>query len=232
MATSGVTTFNPTLREIMDEAYDRAGVPMRTGYDFTTAVRSMNFMFASEFSNRGLNMYEFAQSSLSLVSPTSSYALPTDTIGVLEGAIRTNAGNAATQSDIVISGVSMSDYIALPNKLSLGRPTQYTVQRETSGPVIYFYQAPDTAQTYAFFYWRLRRTQDAGTNPAYTADVPFRFYDAVVAGLAFRIACKRPEVESRVPRLKADYDEALDLAQREDRDRSSEIVVPYIARIC
>ncbi len=230
MATSGTATFNPVILEMFEEAYERTGLEMKTGYDVTTARRSFNLLMG-ELANRGLNMWTFDQESLTLTSPTSSYALPADTVDVLEGTIRSNVGNAATQSDIVISRVSLSDYMALPNKLTLGRPYQYTIMRETAGPVIYFYQAPDATQTYTFFYWRLRRIQDAGTSPANTADVPFRFTDAVISGLAYRLASKRREAMSLVPQLKAVYEEALALAQEEDRDRSSVMLTPFIGRV-
>ncbi len=183
-----------------------------------------------EFSNMQLNMWSEEDVSTTLVQGTTSYTLAADTVDVIDGAIRINAGNATTQADMVISRTSYSDYIAIPNKLSQGQPVQYAIQRLTAAPVIYFYPTPDGAQTYTFFHRRLRRLQDAGSVPsqsAVTADTPFRFYDAVIAGLAYRIASKRRESMPLVPQLKAVYDEALALAQDEDRDRASLMIVPY-----
>ena len=226
MATSGTATWNPSLVELFEESFERAGLEFRTGYDYTTAVRSFQLL-VSELANRGLNMWTFSQGTLPLVQGTSSYALPADTVDVLDGVIRTNSGNATSQADLVISRTSFSDYVATPNKLSQGRPTQYTVLRETAGPVIYFYQTPDGTQPYVFYYLRLRRIQDAGT-ALNTLDVPFRFLDSVIAGLAYRIASKRVSSMALVPQLKQVYEEALELAQSEDRDRSSISLLPYI----
>jgi len=226
MATSGTATWNPSILEIFEEAYERAGLEMRGGYDYTTAVRSFQLL-VSELANRGLNLWTYDQDTLTLVQGTASYSLPADTVDVLDGVIRTNSGNATSQADLVISRTSFSDYVATPNKLSQGRPTQYTVLRETAGPVIYFYQTPDGTTPYVFYYLRLRRIQDAGT-ALNTPDVPFRFLDAVIAGLAYRIASKRVSSMALVPQLKQVYEEALELAQSEDRDRSSISLLPYI----
>jgi hypothetical protein len=226
MATSGSTVFNPSIVEMLQEAYERAGLEMRSGYDVTTGRRSFNLLMV-EFANMQLNMWSEESVSLSLVQGTTSYALAADTVDVIEGTIRLNAGNTTTQSDLVISRTSMYDYIAVPNKLVQGQPTQYAVERGTDTPTVYFYPTPDGAQSYTFFYRRLRRLQNAGTTGAVTADTSFRFYDAVIAGLAYRIASKRREAMALVPQLKAAYDEALLLAQDEDRDRASLMLVPY-----
>ncbi len=229
MATSGVANFNPDLLTMYQEAADRCGVDFRTGYDYTSMQRSFNLLMV-ELSNHQLNLWTYDQESLPLVSGTTSYSLPADTIDVLDGTIRINAGNTFTQSDLVISRTSFSDYMAIPNKLATGQPTQFSIQRLTAGPVIYFYTTPDGSQPYVFFYNRLRRIQDAGSSPNYTADTPTRFIDAVIAGLAFRFASKKRECFDIVPRLKAEYAEAIALAQDEDRDRSSLLICPYITQ--
>lgn len=226
MATSGTATWSPSIIEMLQEAYERAGLEMRSGYDVTTGRRSFQLLMV-EFASMQLNMWSEESVSLTLTPSTTSYSLPADTVDVIEGTIRLNAGNVATQSDMVISRTSMFDYIAIPNKLTTGQPTQYAIERGVSTPTIYFYPTPDASQTYTFFYRKLRRLQDAGTTGLITADVPFRFYDAVIAGLAYRIASKRREAMALVPQLKAQYDEALLLAQDEDRDRASIMLVPY-----
>lgn len=226
MATSGSTVFEPSVIEMLQEAHERCGLEMRGGYDVTTGRRSFNLMMV-ELSNRQLNLWTEETVSLALVQGTTSYALPDDTIDVIEGAIRLNAGNSATQSDLVISRTSMYDYIAIPNKLMQNQPTQYAIERGVSAPTIYFYPTPDGAQAYTFYYRKLRRMQNAGTSGTTTADAPFRMYDAFIAGLAYRIACKRKEAFALIPQLKAQYDEALLLAEDEDRDRSSIMLVPY-----
>jgi len=226
MATSGSTVFFPTIVEMIQEAHERAGLDLRGGYDITTGRRSFNLLMV-ELSNQQLNLFSEESVSLTLTPSTTSYALAADTIDVIEGAIRLNAGNTSTQSDLVISRTSMYDYIAVPNKLVTGQPTQYAIERGVDNPTIYFYPTPDGAQTYTFFYRRLRRLQNAGTSGTTTADVNFRFLDAVIAGLAYRIACKRKEAFPLIPQLKQQYDEALLLAQDEDRDRASIMLVPY-----
>ncbi len=230
MATSGTATYNPSLLEIFQEAHDRALVPFRSGYDYTSAVRSFNLL-AVEMANRGLTMYLFEQGTLLLVQGTTSYALPADTIDILDGSIRLNSGNATTQTDINISRASFSDYQDIPNKLTQGQPTQYSILRGTATPTIYFYLTPDGTQTYYFYYLRLRRMQDAGTTATNTADCNFRFYDAVIAGLAYRIASKNRESIVLAPQLKAEYEAALELAQSEDRDRSSIMLLPGVGRV-
>ena len=227
MATSGTANWSPQLVEIFEEAYERIGVKMRTGYDYTTAIRSFQLLVV-ELANRGLNMWTFDTESLTLSAGTTSYSLPADTVDVLDGTIRINAGNSYTQSDLVISRTSWSDYMAIPNKLSQGQPTQYAILRETANPVIYFYETPDNTQTYTFFYSRLRRIQDAGTTPTNTIDTPFRFLDAVISGLAYRLASKRREAMVLVPQLKQVYEEAIELAQSEDRERASVMLLPYM----
>jgi len=226
MPTSGSTVFEPTVVEMLQEAYERTGLEMRTGYDVTTGRRSFNLMMI-EAANRQINMWTEESVSLTLTPSTTSYSLAADTIDVIEGTIRLNAGNTATQNDLVISRTSMYDYIAIPNKLVPGQPNQYAIERGVSTPTIYFYPTPDGAQTYTFFYRRLRRMQNAGTSGTTTADTNFRFYDAFIAGLAYRIACKRKEAFALIPQLKAQYEEALLLAEEEDRDRSSIMLVPY-----
>ena len=226
MPTSGSTVYVPTVIEMLQEAYERCGLEMRGGYDVTTGRRSFNLML-TELANRQLNLWTEETVSLTLSQGTTSYALAADTIDLIEGAIRLNAGNTATQVDLVISRTSMYDYIAIPNKLVPGQPTQYAIERGVDNPTVYFYPTPDGAQTYTFYYRRLRRMQNAGTSGTTTADTNFRFYDAFIAGLAYRIACKRKEAFALIPQLKAQYDEALLLAEDEDRDRASIMLVPY-----
>lgn len=226
MPTSGSTVYFPTIVEMIQEASDRCGLELRTGYEITSARRSFNLLMV-ELSNQQLNLFSEESVSLTLTPSTTSYALAADTIDVIEGTIRLNAGNTTTQNDLVISRTSMYDYIAIPNKLVTGQPNQYAIERGTENPTVYFYPTPDGAQTYTFFYRRLRRLQNAGTSGTTTPDINFRFLDCVIAGLAYRIACKRKEAFALIPQLKAQYDEALLLAQDEDRDRASLMLVPY-----
>jgi len=226
MATSGTTAFDMDFTEIAEEAWERAGKEMRSGYDLRTARRSMNLM-TIEWQNRGINMWTIDSGTISISADTAQYNLPADTIDLLDQVIRTNAGNATTQSDLTLSRIGVSTYAAIPNKLSTGRPIQVWVERLAT-PRINLYPVPDTS--YTFVYWRMRRMEDAG-NGVETADMTFRFLPALVAGLAYHIAMKVPELAERIAMLKTAYDEQYNLAAGEDREKTSENFVPRIARI-
>jgi hypothetical protein len=224
MAVSGTTAFNLDLTEIVEEAFERAGSEMRTGYDLRTARRSLNLMFA-EWANKGLNMWTFEQGSIVLVPGTATYNLPADTVDLLEHVIRTGAGNTATQADLTITRISVSTYATIPNKLQQARPIQVWIERKQEIPTITVWPVPDNAQTYTFVYWRLRRIDDAGTG-INTMDVPFRFLPCMVAGLAYHLALKVPGGGERLAVLKQQYDEAWDLASSEDREKAAIRFVP------
>jgi hypothetical protein len=307
VTTSGSATFNLDLNEYVEEAFERAGGQLRTGYDLKTARRSMNLLFA-DWSNRGVNMWTFEQNVLTLVQGQPTYALPDDTVDLLDHVIRTNPNSQSNQSDLTITRISMPTYATIPNKLAQGRPIQVWVQRLTSGsstlagtvqstisatatsiPItslvgvpnagfiligtelivfneiqaasgsdpayllncirgqdgttaathatsaaiqyvqkqsITIWPTPDTANTYQFVYWRMRRIQDAGSGGTKTMDVPFRFMPCLVAGLAYYIALKIPEGMSRLDILKQQYDEAWQNAANEDQDRAAVRFVP------
>ena len=299
--TSGASSFNLDLSEIVEEAFERAGSELRTGYDLKTARRSLNLLFA-DWANRGLNMWTFEQGTIPFVQGQNTYPLPNDTVDLMEHVIRTGAGNAATQADLSITRISVSTYATIPNKLQQARPIQIWVQRytgqisptgltvsggtlsatnttvtlsstvglpaagfvkidneiigygaisgntltscargqdnttaatHTSGTAVYWAQVPavtvwptpDGSQTYQLVYWRLRRTQDIGDG-VNVADVPFRFVPCMVAGLAYYLALKIPGAEARMSVLKAQYDEAWEVASTEDREKASIRFVP------
>ena len=228
MATSGTTAFNMDFTEIAEEAWERAGREMRSGYDLRTARRSMNLL-TIEWQNRGINMWTIDSGTVSLVSGTSQYTLPADTIDLLEQSIRTNAGNTNTQSDINISRVSVSTYAAIPNKLSQGRPIQIWIERLAEAPRVNVWPVPDS-NDYTLVYWRMRRVEDAGSG-AETADMNFRFLPSLVAGLAHQISMKDPALAQRIPMLKAEYEEQFMLAAGEDREKTSARFVPRVARV-
>tara|TARA_Y100001972_G_C7631855_1_gene317193 strand:- start:402 stop:1088 length:687 start_codon:yes stop_codon:yes gene_type:complete len=228
MATSGTTAFDMDFTEIAEEAWERAGREMRSGYDLRTARRSMNLM-TIEWQNRGLNLWTIDQQTQALTAGTSQYTLMTDTIDLLDHVIRTNAGNSATQSDLTISRIGVSTYASIPNKLSQGRPIQIWIERLRDAPRVNLWPVPDN-NTYTLVYWRMRRIEDAG-NGVETADMNFRFLPCLVAGLAYHIAMKDPDLVARVPILKQAYDEQYSLAAGEDREKTSEHFVPRVNRI-
>lgn len=228
MTTSGTTAFDMDFTEIAEEAWERAGSEMRSGYDLRTARRSMNLL-TIEWQNRGINMWTVDSGTINLVSGTSQYTLPADTIDLMEQVIRTNAGNATTQSDLNISRISVSTYSSIPNKLTTGRPIQVWVERLRDAPKINVWPVPDS-NDYTFVYWRMRRIEDAGSG-IQTPDMNFRFYPCLVAGLAYYIAMKIPDMAPRIEMLKAAYEEQFQLAAGEDREKASVRFVPRAARV-
>ena len=229
MATSGVATFNMDFTESAEEAWERAGREMRSGYDLRTARRSMNLL-TIEWVNRGINLWTIEAGSVDLVESTSQYTLDADTIDLLEHVIRTNAGNTSTQSDLTINRIGVGTYSSIPNKLTEGRPIQMWIDRQRDAPVLNLWPVPDQSDTYVLRYWRIRRIQDAGSGVE-TADMNYRFLPSLVAGLAYNIALKVPELMERVPMLKGVYEEAFALAAAEDREKTSDYYTPRIGAI-
>ena len=225
MTTSGTHAFNMDFTEIAEEAWERAGREMRSGYDLRTARRSMNLM-TIEWQNRGINLWTIDEGAVSLIKGISEYDLPVDTIDLLEQVIRTNSGVTATQSDLNIGRISVSTYASIPNKLTQGRPIQVWIERLRDNPKINVWPVPDS-NDYVFKYYRMRRIQDAGSGIE-TADMNFRFLPCLVAGLAYCISMKDPELAPRIPMLKAVYDEQFALAAGEDREKTSARFVPRI----
>ena len=239
--TTSTTAFNPTLVELCEEAYERCGKEMRSGYDLRTARRSLNFLL-SEWANRGINLWTIEEGSIPLVQGTVTYDLPDNTVDLVEHVIRTNADVTSNQTDLNISRISVSTYSTIPNKLTQGRPIQVWINRQSGQttdlpaataehPQINVWPSPDqgtlASPFYTFVYWRLRRMYDAGDG-ANVEDIPFRFQNALVAGLSFMLSQKIPGAENRVGPLKMAYDEAWMLASEEDRDKAPIRFVPRV----
>ena len=217
MATSGTTTFDLNIDDIVEEAFERCGIRVTTGYQLSSARRSLNLLFL-DWANRGLNLWTIEQQSYSLTQGTAEITLGSDTVNVISAVIRDNS--QGTQTDITIDRISREEYLNLPNKTVRARPAQYYAQRANTFKV-FLYPAPD--QAYSFVYYRIRRIQDAGayTN---TADVNFRFLPCLVSGLAYHLSLKfAPE---RIAPLKALYEEDFQRAALEDRDTASVSFVP------
>lgn len=303
MSTSGTTSFNLDLNNIVEEAFERCGLESRTGYDLKTARRSMNLM-AIEWANRGINLWTVEQQTISMVTGQPIYPLPVDTIDILDAVIRRNNGSTSNQIDINISRIAEPTYLAIPNKLTTGQPIQMYVNRQsgmenaisatlngtisatdttitlsstanlasvgfikidsetisysnisgnqlvncyrgqngttaaahTTGaaitvqnlPCVNLWPTPNPpGNQYTFVYYRLRRMQDAGTGGTYEQDIPFRLLPCFVAGLAYHMSMKKPEVDpNRIMMLQADYEKQWDLASSEDRDKASVRFVP------
>ena len=301
MSTTGTTVFNLDVNDLIEEAFERCGKELRTGYDFRTARRSMNLL-TIEWANKGINLWTVEQGVIPMVTGQAMYPYPSDTIDLMDMVIRQNNGTS-NQMDINISRIAEPTYMSLPNKLAQGRPIQVYINRQsgqenlsnalldgtigttdttitltsTSGltssgfikigsetisypnvngnqlincargqngttaaghttgstitvqnlPCINVWPTPNSpGSQYLFVYYRLRRIQDAGTG-TYVQDIPFRFIPAMVAGLAFHLSMKLPDVDpNRVTGLKMMYDESFQLAADEDRDKSPVRFVP------
>lgn len=234
MTTSGTSTFNLDLNNLVEEAFERCGAELRTGYDMRTARRSLNLL-TIEWANKGINLWTVEQGSIPMVQGTVTYSLPVDTIDLLDHVIRTQSG--INQTDINITRISVDTYSTIPNKLAQGRPIQVWINRQSGAnytatptvgidyPSINVWPCPDQSNYYTFVYWRLRRIQDAG-NGVDTQDIPFRMLPAMVAGLAYYLSLKIPDALNRVEMLKAMYDEAWQLAADEDREKASLRLAP------
>ena len=217
MAVSGSNDFELDVADYIEEAFERCGLEVRTGYDLKTAKRSLNLMLA-DWANRGLNRWTIQQTTTTTSSGTLEYNLGTDTIDVLSAVIRTGTGT--NQSDTTLTRLSRDAYINVPNKNTQAKPNQYYIDRQIN-PVLKLYPTPD--DTYSIVYDRLVRMDDADTFTN-TFDMPFRFYPCLSAGLAYYIALKRaPE---RIQMLKAVYEEEFERAAAEDRDRASLSLTP------
>ena len=227
MATSGTIAFNPKLSEIFEESYERAGFELVNGNDFKTAVRSFNFMMA-EWANRGLNLWTIDTEDITLVSGTSTYTLSVANAVDLYHLVH-RKGTGSSQFDTAMTRISAVDYSAIANKNQTGQPTQFWVDRKLDGPVINVWPVPSSADTLVV--WFLRRVEDAGTTAAVTADIPFRFLPALVAGLSYHVSVKKRAPMDRVMALKQVYEIEYELAAGEDRDKSSFRVAPSIGRI-
>jgi hypothetical protein len=217
MATSGTATFDLNIEELVEEAFERCGMRVTTGYQLSSARRSLNLLFL-DWANRGLNLWTIEQATYSLTTGSPSFALPVTTINVISAVIRDPS--VSPSADITIDRISREEYLNVPDKTTRARPAQYYVERSNT-PTVYLYPAPD--KTYTFVYYKIRRIQDAGayTN---TADVNFRFLPCMVSGLAYYLSIKfAPE---RAAALKAIYDEDFARAAAEDRDTASVQFVP------
>jgi len=221
MATTGTTNFNLDLNQLVEEAFERCGAELRTGYDLRTARRSLNLL-TIEWANRGINLWTVEQGAIALVQGTATYNLPADTIDLLDFVVRTGTGSS--QQDISISRIAVPTYATIPNKNAQGRPIQVYVDRQAEIPTITVWPVPNN-ETYTFQYWKLKRIDDAGTG-VNTQEIPFRFLPCMVAGLAFYLSLKIPGAGDRTQFLKQEYEEQWLLASTEDREKATLSITP------
>ena len=215
----------PALSELFEEAYERAGLEMRSGYDLKTARRSLNIM-TLEWQNRGLNLFTIEAQTLPLVAGTATYTLPADTIDIIEHQLRTGSGTS--QLDAYIERMSVSTYSQQGSKNVGGRPSQIYVQRNATDVQVTLWPVPDATTTYTLAYYRLKGIDglSSGIGGA-TETIPPRFVPALVSGLAYYIAMKKPEVAERVAPLQQEYEKQFAMAADQDQDRSTLRIVPF-----
>lgn len=223
MATSGTATFTPDLSEVIEEAYEQAGLEVRSGYDVRSARRSLNLL-ALDWANRGYNLWTIEQREVALTQGVAQYPLPTDTIDVMEMVIRTISGNQT--SDVSIARVGMATFAAIPSKQNTGRPVQAWIDRQAQ-PILNLWPIPDN-NTYTFVYWRMRRIQDTGNSGQLTLDIPARFYPCLISGLAYKIGLKKNVPLDRLATLKTEYEQAWQAAADEDRERVAFTMTPKV----
>ena len=313
MTTTGTSVFNLDVNDLIEEAFERCGQELRTGYNFRTARRSLNLL-TIEWANRGINLWTIEEGQIPLYPNQAIYALPNDTIDLLDQVTRTNAGTGTNQIDININRISESTYSTIPNKYAQGRPIQVWINRQTAetnattcqvatqnvqsgdttiylsdvtqlaaagfikldNELISYSNLTQTGNTagyisycgrgqqntvaashaigtavsvarppsiniwplpnqgaigtpfYMFVYWRMRRMQDAGTGTR-AQDIPVRFLECMVAGLAYKMAMKLPDVDpNRIATLKAEYEQQFQLAAEEDREKANIRFVPRV----
>jgi hypothetical protein len=216
MAVSGSTDFELDVSDYIEEAFERCGLEVRTGYDLKTAKRSLNLLFA-DWANRGLNQWTIEQRTLTLTQGTGFYNLGTDVIDVLSAVLRRSG------TDLTMDRISRDQYISIPTKTTQSRPTQFFIDRQIT-PQIKIWPLPENSID-TIIYDVLTRIDDADdyTN---TVSLPFRFYPCLAAGLAYYLAIKK--APDRIQMLKAIYDEEFMRAQEEDRDRASFNVTPNL----
>jgi hypothetical protein len=220
MTTSGTKSFELDVAEYIEEAYERCGIEVRTGYDQRTARRSLNLVLA-DWANRGLNQWTIENETLPMVPGTNNYTMSATTIDFIQSVCRMPTGQGtASQFDITMERVSREYYNNIPNKLTRGRPVQFFIDRQIT-PVVYVWPTPDN--TYSLILTKLLRLDDAGAG-VNTLEMPFRFYPCLAAGLAYYLAIKK--APDRVQLLKAVYDEEFARAASEDRDRAALNLTP------
>jgi len=223
MATSGTTTFDLNIDDIIEEAYERCGMRTNSGNDLRSARRSLNLLF-SEWGNRGIHLWKVQLNEQALTAGTATYTVATDVNDVLEAYISTTAAasDSSSTNDIALTKIDRSAYAALPNKLQTGQPSQYYVDRQTT-PTISLYLAPDATTYTTLKFYTINRIEDAGgfTN---TADVAYRFLPCMCSGLAYYLSQKR--APDRIQLLKQLYEDELIRALNEDGSRTSVYISP------
>ena len=230
MATSGTHNFTLDIADILEDAYERIDSELRSGYDYRTARRSLDLLLL-EWQNKGLNLWTVKNASLPLISGTQEYTLPNEQLDIIEGLLRTDAGDTNSQTDLSMRRVSVSTFARQTNKLTQGRPTQYWISRAPEAITIHVWPVPDGYQSYVFNYYYLERIEDTGKPASNTIDVPARYLPALTAGLAYFIGLKTPSAAPKLPILMNEYERQWNLAADASREKASWMLRPKVYRV-
>ena len=215
-----MSAYSIDISEIFEEAFERAGLEIRSGYDLRKARRCFNIL-TTEWANRGLNMWTIEEGTTAITSGDNTYSLDSDTIDVLEMTLRNSSGKDST-----INRIKLSEWSSKYDKTLTGTPTQAYIARTPTTTDITLWPVPDAS--YTLVWWRLRYMDSVssgggvGTSP----DIPPRFIPAIISGLAYHVAQSYGESAERIPFLQGEYERQFDLAAGEDRERASVRLVP------
>tara|TARA_R110000782_G_scaffold36007_1_gene85938 strand:+ start:68 stop:766 length:699 start_codon:yes stop_codon:yes gene_type:complete len=225
MATSGTTTFNLDISDIMEEAYDLCGLELRSGYSYRGAKRALNLVFL-EWQNKGLNLWTVEQGSATLTGGTSSYTLDASALDVVDAFIRTNAGDTSKQFDQRLNRISRTEYNHQSNKLTQSKPTQFYIDKDNDSVKIVLWSTPNSEETYTLIYDYIKKIEDVGSVASNSSDVPTRYLPCLTYALAYNLACKSPEAQQRVPMIRQRYMELWEEVSEADREKASIRFVP------
>ena len=228
MATSGTTTFNLDIGDILEEAYDLCGMEIRSGYQYRGAKRALNLVFL-EWQNKGTNLWSIEQNTQAITAGTNSYALPSSALDVVDAFIRTDSGDISKQFDQRLNRISRTEYNHQATKLNQSKPTQFHIDKGASTSNIVLWPTPNSTETYTLVYDYIQRIEDVGEPSSNNAAVPARYLPCLTYALAYNIACKNPEALNRVPMIKQRYDELWNDVSDADREKASVRFVPDLS---
>ena len=218
-------TFSLDLGDVMEEAFERAGSELKSGYDYRTARRSLDLMFL-EWQNRGVNLWTVKEGTQSLTSGTARYTLDAKILDIVEAFIRTDAGNTSSQTDQSLTRISVKQFAHLTNKLDSAKPLQYWFERADSANSINLWPVPDSQETYTLVYYYIERIADTGANAGTNPEVPSRYLPCLVAGLAYHLSLKKEESKDRIQLLKQLYEDEWRIDYDAHREKGSLYFVP------
>lgn len=234
MATSGTYTFSLDIAEIIQEAHERVGLELKSGYDLVTARRSLNLLL-TKWVNEGVNLFTLDLTTINLTQGQSTATMASGQyLDILDAAVRDT--NTSPVTDTTCERISLSEYLNYPNKSTSGKPVQYAVERnsqfDSSGAgshTIHLFPQPNQTY-YQLLCWTIRYPQDVNDTYTQNPDIPRRYLPALISGLAFELANKNPAKVDAARRgeLKSIYLEEWQFAKEEDRERASFYIQPKI----